>query len=116
MTLRVHWTMACDGLDQKKPIFFRIVNHDVRHFSVTVYLHTEARQQLALEMPRLCAGIADVDQHAVRREAWSKFIDNVTDQFAVFSGAQVDRVPARETDRHADQFSFSAVAFRQGHP
>ena len=36
MALAVYWTVAGDCLNEKEPILFRVVQHDVWHFSVLV--------------------------------------------------------------------------------
>lgn len=87
MPLRIHRAVACDRLHQDQLAFLFIVQDDIGHFAVAVYLHAQHFQCHMIEIAQLAPGIADIHHLGLGREARHEFLDDLDDKLAVLAGA-----------------------------
>ena len=87
MSLGVHWPVTRHGLYEQQPFPLWIIEHDIRHFSVTIDDDSELCQQLLIEVPPLFASVSGVDQNTTRRKTRRKFLDDCLDELTMMTGA-----------------------------
>ena len=86
MAFRVDWAMVRDRFDKQEPVVVCVVQNHIRHLAVFVHRDAKSRKAFSVEIARLLAGVADVDNFRAGRESWREGFDDLPNQFAVTAG------------------------------